>query len=117
MQDINYDEVLKGNVITITLGGEKYEVQEPTMGKILGFQRETEKLKGVSDVVKASSQIKKIILTVYTNIPEKALNGYSPKALYRILGDITKIVKESMLPEAIDDTDKNLPKKKLTKQS
>ena len=103
MKDINYDQVLKGNVITVTLKGKKYEVQEPYMGRILDFQRESEKIKGLDDVVKAAMQIKKIIRTVYTDIPEKDLDGYSPKALYHILADVTKFVRESMLPEVIKE--------------
>lgn len=103
MKDINYDKVLKGNVITITLKGKKYEIQEPSMGRILDFQRESEKIKELGDVVEAAKQIKRIIRTIYTDIPEEDLDDYSPKTLYRILADVTKFVRESMFPEVIKE--------------
>ena len=118
MQDINYDEVLCGDVIAITFKGIKYDIQEPSLDVILNFERETAKL---SDVSKAggqeevAGQIVRIIRTVYKDIPEEAFNGLPPKALYKMVADISSMVQESMLPEFVEvekSKDKKTPTKK-----
>jgi hypothetical protein len=114
MNDIDYDKVLKSNVITITLKGKRYTVSEPSLERILAFQRESEKINEVKDVAEAAMQIKRVIRTVYTDIPEKALDDYSPKILYRILADVTSIVKDSMLPEFTKEVQE--PKEKVVKK-
>lgn len=122
MQDINYDDVLLSKVATITLHGKKYEIQEPTLGVILAFERERKKMAGVKDITKVATQIVRIIRTVYNTVPEKAFEGFAPKALYRILVDVSKVINENMLPESTNEgkkagtelTDGKTPKKKLT---
>ena len=122
MQDINYDKVLLGEVATITLNDKKYEIQEPSLETILAFERERKKMAGVKDITKVATQMIRIIRTVYNTVPEEAFEGFAPKALYRILADISKIINESMLPETASEgkgieaklMDNKTPKKKLT---
>lgn len=115
MQNINYDKVLKGGAITVTFGGVDYEVKEPTMGQLIDFKKESAKINDVDDVFEVAAQIKKIIHTIYADIPKETLDSYPHKALYAILDDVTAIVHEYMLPPGFSEgSTGNTPKKKLT---
>lgn len=118
MQDINYDEVLVNSVITITIKGKAYQVQEPSLEAILKFEEASAKLVDIKEIKDVAAQVIKIIRTVYINVPSEAFDGLSPKFLYKILFDIKKMVQDSMLPEFVDAQkvtgDDQPPKKKLT---
>lgn len=92
MSDINYDEVLQEEAITITLKGQEYIIQPPTVKQLIAYDKEVKALGEVkSDWDKVSEQMKKIIMTIYTSVPLEALD-YPHAVLKKMMSDVSGLI-------------------------
>lgn len=107
MREINYDKVLCEAKLKITIGGEKYEIPEPSLQQILDYETKVNELKeGLEKEVTAGTGGDlwiAIIKTMFTEIPEKVLRNQKYPVLKQIAADCTEHMSKAMYGEVIAD--------------
>jgi hypothetical protein len=98
MKEINYDEVLCEEGLTIILKGKKYEVKAPSLLQIFAFEKMTNDLAKLKTMSKIVSQIKGIIRTVFDAVPDEVLDNCPLKVLRKMLADVKELIQQTMFP-------------------
>jgi len=92
MSDINYDEALQEEAITITLKSKEYVIQPPTVEQLIAYEKQVKVLSTVkNEWAKVSEQMKKIIMTIYTSVPLEALD-YPHAILKKMMNDVSGLI-------------------------
>lgn len=120
MKEINYDEVLAPPKLKIIVGGEKYEVEQPTLQKIIDFEQRINDLfeagKNNSSVTEIGNLWIEIILSVFCNIPREELTSMTMPKLRKMFADCKQCVSDSMWPDSEEVKNEGDKKKKKNKQ-
>lgn len=116
MREIDYDEVLCEEGLTLIIKGKKYEVKAPSLLQIFAFEKMTGDLVKAKTMSKIVAQIKGIIRTVFDTVPDEVLDKCSLKVLRKMLEDVREVIQQTMFPgvskEEITDKKKTVDRYK-----
>ena len=107
MQEINYDEVLAPPKLKITIGGEKYEVPQPSLQQIFDYETRADELRESAGNGASGSEVGekwiKLIQSIFICIPDEALKKTSFSVLRKVAADAIAFMQESMYADAPEE--------------
>ena len=104
MKELDYDSILAPPPLKIKIGGEKYEVPQPSLQLIIDYETKVKELHTAAQDGMSGSEVGDkwiaVIRSIFTCIPAEVLKEKNLSVLRAIAKDCTQFMQESMYSDA-----------------
>lgn len=111
MKELNYDEVIAPPKLKITIGGNNYEVPQPTLQQIIDYETRVNELKKTAENgasgTEAGEKWIEVIKSIFTCIPDEVLKDKNLSILRLIARDCTEFMQQSMYADAPEEKEES----------